>query len=117
MKGLEGTLRRLGVAGAVGAVMLSIRLAHQSRDEVWIASGAGAGLSAMMRAGALGLTLALAATLPLALPASSQSVFGSGPERQANSFIAGDQSDDTGQAAGAAGKPLNGPLVWLAGYL
>ena len=46
-------------AGAVGAVMLSIRLARQSRDEVWIASGAGAGLSATMRAGALGLTLAL----------------------------------------------------------
>ncbi len=46
-------------AGSVGALMLSMRVARQARDDVWIASGAGAGLSSTMRAGAAGATVAL----------------------------------------------------------
>ena len=45
--------------GAVGAVMLSMRIARQARDDVWIASGASAGLASTMRVGAAGTTLAL----------------------------------------------------------
>lgn len=46
-------------AGAVGAVLLSIRLARQARDEVWVASGAVAGLSSTMRAGVVAASIAL----------------------------------------------------------
>lgn len=46
-------------AGAVGSVMLAMRIARQARDEVWIASGAAAGLSSTMRIGAAGASLAL----------------------------------------------------------
>ncbi|MEM9465841.1 MAG: DUF3488 and transglutaminase-like domain-containing protein [Actinomycetota bacterium] len=46
-------------AGAVGVVMLSMRIARQVRDDVWIASGASAGLSSTVRVGAAGTTLAL----------------------------------------------------------
>ena len=45
--------------GAVGAVMLAMRIARQARDDVWIASGASAGLSSTLRIGAAGTTLAL----------------------------------------------------------
>ncbi|MEM9201179.1 MAG: transglutaminaseTgpA domain-containing protein [Actinomycetota bacterium] len=46
-------------AGAVGAVMLSMRLARQARDDVWIASGAAEGIGATLRVGAIGAVVAL----------------------------------------------------------
>lgn len=46
-------------AAAVGAVILSLRLSRQARDNVWVASGAAAGLSSTMRAGVVGAGVAL----------------------------------------------------------
>lgn len=44
---------------AVGAVMVAMRATRQARENVWIASGASAGLTATMRVGAAGTMLAL----------------------------------------------------------
>ena len=46
-------------AGAVGAVVLSMRVTRQAHDEVWIASGASAGVSSTLRVGAAGAAVAL----------------------------------------------------------
>jgi len=49
------------LAAAVGAVILTLRLSRQARDDVWVASGAAAGLSSTMRSGATAAGLALLA--------------------------------------------------------
>lgn len=46
-------------AAAVAAVVLSMRLGRRARDEVWVAGGGGAGLSATMRGGAAAAIVAI----------------------------------------------------------
>ena len=46
-------------AAAVAAVILTMRLTRRARDEVWVASGGNAGLSATMRGGAIAAALAI----------------------------------------------------------
>lgn len=47
-------------AAAVGAIILTTRLARRAREDVWVASGRAAGLSATIRSGAIAATLAIA---------------------------------------------------------
>lgn len=47
-------------AAAVAALILTMRLSSRARDDVWVASGSSAGLSATMRGGAIAAALAVA---------------------------------------------------------
>lgn len=72
---------------AVGAVILSLRLSRQARDNVWVASGAAAGLSSTMRAGlvAAGIALSVGVVAGPAMPDAGEqlldpSEWDNGPE-------------------------------------
>ena len=71
----------------VGAVILSLRLSRQARDDVWVASGAAAGLASTMRAGvvAAGIALSVGVVAGPALPDAGEqlldpSEWDNGPE-------------------------------------
>ncbi|MEO0495388.1 MAG: DUF3488 and transglutaminase-like domain-containing protein, partial [Actinomycetota bacterium] len=74
-------------AAAVGAVLLTLRISRQARDDVWVASGAVAGLSSTMRAGvvAAGAALVVGVVAGPALPDAGEqlldpSEWDNGPE-------------------------------------